>query len=80
MLLSTKEIEVTRSETNFDKACDLADSLALMKFDIDEYGHSTLEGWQRNCCWIEVEFVTYLKLGESHIYKFIGRAMKCDED
>jgi len=76
---STK-ILVTRSEANFDRACDNAYSQALMYFEIDEDGHSRrVRDWQRSRCWIEVHYVTYRRIGGDHVYIFTAKTCKSED-
>jgi len=75
--LGTQEITVSRSESGFDRACDLAHSLALAKFGIDEYGDAeSLPGWDRSDCCIEVELQRYVRVGGDHVYQFSAKAIK----
>lgn len=69
-------INVTRSETNFDKACDSAYSIAVRMFQIDEDGNSPIEGWERCCCSIQIEFKGYVRSGCQHVYSFTAIAIK----
>ena len=81
LTLKIEEIEVNRLETNFDKACDTAYNIAQLTFGIDEFGHSSkLTRWERSCCWIEVEFTKYIRVGSSHTYFFVVKAMRNIED
>lgn len=83
-ILKTKEIIVTRSETNFDKACDTAAKLAYILFDVDDCGHSSIEGWSRSSCCIELKFISYKAefgmVGCSHYYTFEAIAKAFIED
>jgi len=73
----TEEINISRSESNFDKACDSAYSMALNIFGINEDGHSLkLQEWERASCCIELSFVTYYRIGYSHTYTFSAKAIK----
>ena len=73
-------IRITRQESNFDRACDSAYKYALAYFEIDEDGHSRrVKDWERSCCWIEIEFRSYIRMGNEHHYDFFGRAVKEDE-
>lgn len=76
------EIQVSRQESNFDRACDAAYGQALMYFEIDEDGHSRrVKDWDRSCCWIEVEFNRYVRIGgNDHCYVFIAKTVKSDEE
>ncbi len=78
--LYSEEVIIHRSEANFDKACELAYFHALKLFKVDEYGHSTLEGWERNCCSIDVEFVKYIGNINNHNYFFNAFVTKSIED
>lgn len=71
---------VTRNESNFDRACDEAYRIAIMKCRIDEDGHSDIVGWERSCCWIEMEFIKYIRIGRDHIYTFEAKTIKEDEE
>ena len=77
-ILKTKEIIIRRSETNFDKACDAAAKMAYGLFDIDECGHSSIEGWNRSSCYIELKFISYeasfSMVGCLHRYTFEATA------
>ena len=80
ILKQFENLHITRSEANFDRACDEANRSAFYISGIDEDGHSTIPGWERTCCWIELEFLTYKKIGSSHIYIFDFKIMKSDEE
>ena len=72
-----EKITVTRSESNFDRACDLAYKMALIRFAIDEDGYSSkLPDWQRSDSWIEIKFVSYKCCGNDHYYIFKAMARK----
>lgn len=67
----SKEIPVIREEANFDRACDAAYKFALMQFMVNEDGHAEwVSGWERSCCSIEVEFISYKRSGNEHVYWF----------
>lgn len=75
--LAKKEVIITRSEANFDKACELAYGRALYEFDIDHDGHSkSLKSWERSCCSIEVSFKNYIGTANHHHYIFMASAIK----
>lgn len=76
-----REIIVDRAESGFDRACDLAYSMAVNRFGIDDCGHSTYTpGWERSCCWIEIVFDKYVRIGNSHVYSFVAYAKKNVQD
>ena len=76
---STHYIFISRTEANFDRACDEAYKSALIRFGIDEYGHSNcIEEWERNSCLIEVTFNNYVRMGNNHRYQFSAIALKSD--
>lgn len=66
-------VVITRSEANFDRACDEAYKYALQCFGIDQDGHSKLiNGWERSQCCIEIKFREYLRMSNEHTYIFIA--------
>jgi len=74
-------VHVLRQESNFDRACDLAYRIALDKFGIDEFGHSQrITEWERSSCWIELNFESYVRVGEGHLYIFKASAKKHVEE
>ena len=74
------EFSVHRSEANFDRACDEAYRLAVMMFGIDENGRSgRVDGWESSTCWIDLEFVRYIRSGGVHDYAFTART-DCEKD
>ncbi len=74
-------VNISRSESNLDKACDSAYWLAVNKFGIDECGHSQkLTEWERSSCWVELEFSSYKRVGEQHYYTFTATAKKNIEE
>jgi hypothetical protein len=76
-----EEIYISRLEANFDRACDTAYQRALWHFGIDQDGHSTkVKHWERSCCWIEVDFVTYKRIGSEHLYFFKISTARNEED
>lgn len=84
-ILKTKEIIITRVEANFDRACDAASRLSSDLFDIDDCGHSSIEGWMRSSCWVEIKFISYeasfSMAGGNHRYVFEATAKAyIDED
>lgn len=82
-VLKVKSIYIVRSEANFDRACDEARNQTSCLFDIDEDGHSSLEGWTRSSCSIELKFISYeasfSMTGASHNYIFEATAKSYDE-
>lgn len=79
------EIEVPRSESNFDKACDYAYKVALIRYGIDDCGHSTkYDDMPRSSSSIVVEFVSYRHtgsmMGSNYIYKFKAWVDVFDEE
>lgn len=67
-------ITITRRESNFDRACDEAYKHALIKFGIDEDGHSKIADFERSSDSIVVEFIRYQLSGGmgglQHLYAF----------
>lgn len=62
---------IYRQEANFDRACDAAYQMALMRFGVDEDGHSDrVEGWERTHCAINVKFLSYQRQDHDHLYGF----------
>ena len=84
--LHTTQITVTRSESNFDRACDAAYERTLMKFGINEDGHSdTIKDFCRSTDSIHVAFKGYERIGgmggQEHIYNFTASVNRnVDED
>lgn len=75
------EIIITRTESNFDRACDSAYYQAVFHFGINEDGHSTkLSKWERSDSSICVKFISYQRVGNTHIYKFETTAHKETDD
>lgn len=73
------EISIMRQESNFDRACDAAYQYAIMRFDIDQDGHSSrIRGWERSRCSIEISFVSYIRTGNEHLYVFNATTLKCE--
>ena len=57
-------IQVSRTEANFDRACDMAYRMALVRFDCDDCGHlNNVEDSQRSTDSVEVEFKSYRHSG-----------------
>ncbi len=74
------EIQVVMQESHFDRACDSAYRQAVRYFEIDEDGHSRrVKDWERSCCWIEIEFKRYVRIGNDHCYTFIAKTAKSEE-
>lgn len=74
------DFTVTRSEANFDRASDEAYRYSINYFEIDEYGHSRrVKDWERCCCWIELEFLGYVRCGNDHHYRFRATAKRNQE-
>ncbi len=55
-ILTRKFLQVERSESGFDKACDAARKLALVLFGIDEDGHSDRIEFIRTTDCVRVDF------------------------
>jgi len=73
------KIIVSRTESNFDRACNEAYKTAIMRFGIDENGHSDrIKRWERSSCWIDVIFSTYKRSGNDHVYLFFASAEKAE--
>ena len=62
-ILKSSKIVITRSESNFDKACDEAYNRAIRIMKIDDCGHSNIKGWDRSSCFIRVIFDKYEQTG-----------------
>ena len=76
----TIELRISRQEANFDRACDEAYRQAVSQFEIDEGGHSTrIRDWERSRCWIELRFLSYIRIGSSHCYIFEATTAKASE-
>jgi len=68
------ELPLCRSDANFDRACDAARHLANMVFGVDLQGHITnVQGAERSCCSIDIEFIKYWCSGRCHNYTFEGK-------
>lgn len=53
----TTQIIVSRTESNFDRACDEAAVRAIGVFGINDYGYAeNVVDWERSTCSIEVTF------------------------
>lgn len=75
------EIIVNRDESHFDRACDSAYQRAVLLFGIDENGHSKrVKDWERSCCWIEIEFIRYKRIGSDHCYIFMAKTAKNEDE
>ena len=54
----------TNGEPNFDKACEQAYHMAIMRFGCDDCGHlNNVEGSERSCDSVVVEFKRYRHYG-----------------
>jgi hypothetical protein len=74
-------VRVTRSEADFDRACDSAMTLVLGMFGCNEAGHlNHVEDSQRSCDSVEMKFESYIReasmVGHSHVYTFKARVMR----
>jgi hypothetical protein len=78
--LRQETFTVSRNDSNFDKACDAALKEAVYILKIDEDGHSPIEGWERSCCWFEIEFQKYTACLNYHRYTFQVTAYKCEDE
>ena len=57
-------LQVSRGEPNFDRACDMAMRMALMRFDCDDCGHlNNVEDSCRSADSVELEFKSYRQSG-----------------
>jgi len=68
-------IIVPRPEPNFDRACDVAYRMALMRFGGDDCGHlNNVEDSERSTDSVEVEFKSYRHSGgmggQAMVYTF----------
>lgn len=76
----TINIVITRSETNFDKACDEAYKRAINEFGITIDGHSDkVIGWNRTSCSIKLIFIEYTATFNEHTYVFCAVAEEVGE-
>ncbi len=76
-----ENIIVDRNESGFDRACDAAFRMAIARFGVDDNGHSSrVEGWERSQCWVEVEFLRYVRSGCNHTYTFSAMVRKVEPD
>lgn len=76
-----RDITITRFEANFDRACDEAYRLAVSMFGINEDGHSErIKDWERSRCWIQLDFVSYIRSGQEHCYTFFATPKKSEDD
>lgn len=79
------DINVTRTEEHFDKACSFARRLACITFDIDDdgYPNRVIEYTGRDYT-LRLEFVGYSldvgMCGETHTYKFKAMIHVNDEE
>lgn len=79
-----KDIVVRRSEVNFDKACEEAYEIALIKFGIDENGHARDKNFPRSESSLHVQSVVFEHIGgmggQSYMYRFIAWMEREDTD
>lgn len=71
------DIYVSRQEPNFDRACDMAYKMALMRFDCDDCGHlNNVKDSDRSSDSVIVEFKSYRHsgsmVGQSVDYCFVA--------
>jgi hypothetical protein len=77
IVLMERNVEVHRSESSFDRACDEAYQFAVRAFGIDQDGHTSIvPGWERSQCEIELTFTKYTRTNNSHTYQFRAKAIK----
>lgn len=62
-ILFSKTFSVVRSESNFDRACEMAMKMAIQYCGIDEDGHCDIEGYERSCCGVQVYFINLRMYG-----------------
>ncbi|RJQ27123.1 hypothetical protein C4577_02275 [Candidatus Parcubacteria bacterium] len=82
-ILMSKQIVISRRESNFDKACDEAYTMAVSMLGIDDCGHSDcVEDWDRSSCYIRVVFEKYNHIGSmvGHEHKYIFRGEAVGEN
>lgn len=77
-------LTIERKETNFDKACDEANSLVLMRLGSDDSGHLTkVPGSNRSTDHILLKFVSYeatmCMSGPNHMYNFNYKVLQYNE-
>ena len=82
-----KPFNITRNESNLDRACDEAYRNASWYWKIDEDGHvpksSILPeagGFERSTDTIVVTFINYQRFGNSHVYGFTTRIERCEDE
>lgn len=65
------ELVVDRNEASFDRACDAAYHMALLRFGCDEDGHlNRVLDSERATDSIEIVFIGYHRTNHSHTYTF----------
>lgn len=78
------KIQVARDEANFDRAYDAARDRAVDLCQVDEDGHSKIEGWDRSSCRIVIEFISLScrigMTGDDLTYEFLVWAEAIDTD
>lgn len=77
-ILAKTNLTVSRQESGFDRACEMAYHLAIAKFGVDDCGHfDRVDGADRSSCSIVVEFKGYEQhggmCGQSFYYTFEAR-------
>jgi hypothetical protein len=76
---------IRRQETNFDRACDDAQSRALEMLGADDYGHmNKVPGWHRSTDAISIKFISLSMdgsmMGWGYSYKFECTAFRNEEE
>lgn len=84
-VLAEETFMVTRTEANFDRACDSALKQALDLFEVEEDGYwHSIPGVDRPTCSVVVDFVKYrhvgTMMGSIHEYSFDARVEQYDGD
>jgi len=70
-LFEKSVIVVSRSDANFDRACDAVFQIAAARFGLDEDGYlRNVIGYQRSTDSLHVEFLEYRRIWHNHEYLF----------
>lgn len=75
-------VQIIRDEANFDRACDTAYFLALVKFGIDEnWNAGRILGWDQKNCSVHIHFRRYSRIGKNHhLYTFFAEVIKSEKE
>lgn len=79
------DLHVERQEAHFDRACDAAYRMAMMRFDCDDCGHlNNVQDSCRSTDTVIVEFKSYRHTGsmagQSHHYHFVAWVQRHEDE